>query len=144
MLSQNVSADGRACTPSVRCVVLRCVVLRCAVWRSGTDLHIIDARSSMAALGNRVLGGNMNGCHIASMRLAGLLSFSIDCVYMEGSQGKADILVAQTASNGLSVGTGNGGTISNCRMASGTANCIHFDNWSIQTSGYLIHGNLFG
>ena len=40
---------------------------------------------------------------------------------MEGSQGKADILVAQTASNGISVGTGNGGTISNCRMASGTA-----------------------
>eukprot|EP01052_Picozoa_sp_SAG31_P011637 SAG31_NODE_662_length_13028_cov_3.364529_13_plen_966_part_00 len=94
--------------------------------------------------GFKAIGGNMNGCHIASMRLAGLLSFSIDCVYMEGSQGKADILVAQTASNGISVGAGNGGTISNCRMASGTASCIHFDNWSIQTSGYLIHGNLFG
>lgn len=93
--------------------------------------------------GFKLIGGNMNGCHIASMRLAGLLSFSIDCVYMEGSQGEADILIAQTASNGLSVGTGNGGTISNCRLASGTASCIHFENWSIQTSGYLIHGNLF-
>ena len=28
-------------------------------------------------------------------------------------------------------------------MASRTANCIHFSNWSIETSGYLIHGNFF-
>jgi hypothetical protein len=93
--------------------------------------------------GFKVIGGNMNGCHIASMRLAGLISFSIDCVYMESSQGKADIIVAQTASNGLSVGSGDGGTISNCRMASGTANCILFENWSIQTQNHMIHGNLF-
>ena len=28
-------------------------------------------------------------------------------------------------------------------MASRTTNCIRFENWSIETSGYLIHGNFF-
>lgn len=101
-------------------------------------------------------GGNMNGCFQASMRLAGLNSFSIEQMYAENNNGaasgmQADVLIAQTTLlNGIasgtpiSVGTGGGGTIKNCRMASISTNCIAFSNASIQTGGYSIFGNKFG
>lgn len=94
--------------------------------------------------GFEVIGGNLNGSHTASMRLAGLNSFSVDTVYMEGSSGTADILIDQTTSDSQSVGAGGGGTVKNCRLASTSTNCIKFNNSSIQTGGWTIFGNKFG
>jgi hypothetical protein len=94
--------------------------------------------------GFRVVGGNFNASHIANCRLAGLNSFSIENAYMEGSTGTADILIAQSKTDGTSTGTGGGGTIMNCRLSSSTTNCIQFENASIQTTGFVITGNKFG
>lgn len=103
-----------------------------------------------------VTGGNFNGCHKASLRLAGLNEFSIDTIYAENTAGAAtsmvaDIEIAQTTLEVListaavkQVGSGGGGTIKNSRLASVSDDCISFTNASVQSAGHSIFGNKFG